>query len=235
MHYHSASELLFCILLIHCIQVNSTTKQLDIRHPNGNIFNVLLGLYKVNPLKSSKVYKAFSEDMLLGRGDKTHIVLNFESDEYAKEQMKTNLHEIEKIIHKKSEKPRNHLEKPEYDINDVSTENFKVDIVLNDKILAKEQLKKSYQDKEEFGSLFGHIGSNEIFDNALPVTKLLPMNRIKFQSRHVSKPKFNEFELIRDDGKFSMPTSTMLEVRDKNQEDSPADLRLDKVPDVVVI
>lgn len=222
----------------HCIHVHTTSRQTRLTNPNGNIFNLLLGLYKVNPLKSSKVYKAFSDDVLLGRGDKTHVVLNFESDEYAKEQMKTNLHEIEKIIHKKSDdKPKSRFEKPEYDINDLSTENFKVDIVLNEKVLAKEQLKKSYQDKEEYGTFFGHIGSNEIYDNGLFTSK--PTSHIKIKSPQMSKPAVNQFESIREDEKLAMNDGmgirTRVEVRDKNQEYSPGDLKLIKVPDVVVI
>ncbi|KAF9408846.1 hypothetical protein HW555_011594 [Spodoptera exigua] len=171
--------------------------------------------------------------MLQGRGNKSHLVLNLESDEYAKEQLKSNLYEIEKVIHTKSVKPHSHFEKPEYDINDISTENFKVDIVLNDKMLSKELMKM--KEKEDFGAIFEHVGSNETYENDVPATKLLPIQDIQYQNPLVLDQAVNEFELISNNGNFKIPTSTLVEVHDNNQEDSSVDLRFDKVPDVVVI
>lgn len=134
-------------------------------------------------MKGSPTFQSFSNNLLLGmgRGYKSRVVLNSESSESVKyKQLKTNLNEIEKMIHTRNKNPAKKFERPAYDLNDVvSTENFEAAFFLNDKMLSKEEFQRTLLDnhnvREDFSSIFDHIGSKEA-DNEMPVTKLLPVN-----------------------------------------------------------
>ncbi|XP_026734452.1 uncharacterized protein LOC113498584 [Trichoplusia ni] len=172
MHYRFVSVIAVTInLMLHSSPSRASNQR---GYKNGNVFNVLLGLYKVNPLRRSQIYRSFSEGVLSGHPERTKVEdMKFESNENKKKKLKSNLNEIEKVIHVKHRKPRKKMGKPEYNIEDVDIENFTVDIMIND-TSSKEKIEVN-PENDNFSGLFAHIGSDEI-DDDLPVTKLLPIN-----------------------------------------------------------
>lgn len=161
------------------------------RGKNGDVFNLLLGLYKLNPLRSSKVYKSFSEHVLSGHYEKkNHDVMHFDSNESAKRRVKIDLNEIEKVIHGKSNRSNKAIRKPEYSVDSVDIENFTVNIVMNNRI--NERFNLNHDDNIDiYSSIFGLMNSNEIEDE-IPVTKLLPVNDSIAETSNPSNRILNE-------------------------------------------
>ncbi|XP_047035861.1 uncharacterized protein LOC124641739 [Helicoverpa zea] len=220
MYYYSVLRLLVSIvMLFSCIHSYLAERHYKRSNANGNVFNLLLGLYKINPLKGSDVYRSFSDKLLLGRSEKAQGY-KANSDEIGKGQLKESLNEIEKIIHLTTKKPSSTFVKPAYDVDDVSTENFKVDIVVNEKYMVKDDMRR-IEDEDDFNSILGHLSSNEVKD--IPVTKLLPVN---------ATSAFEPFYEIVDN---NVPSSDNFEFRDKSLDEAPSDTKIEELPEVIVL
>ncbi|CAB3222913.1 unnamed protein product [Arctia plantaginis] len=146
------------------------------RRDGVDVFNLLLGLYKLNPLKHSKVYSKFAKNVL-APGDITGVLSSSENKNYQKKYQE--LKEIENVIHPLIKKqPKHSLDKPKYDVENVDTEDFRVDLVLPDNI------ETDYKPANKYGGInileeYGIIKSN---DNKMPMnnapnTKFLPVNQ----------------------------------------------------------
>ncbi|CAD0205629.1 unnamed protein product [Chrysodeixis includens] len=187
MHYRFVSVIAVTInLMLHSSLIQASNK-LSNRYATGNVFNLLLGLYKVNPLRTSQVYRSFSEGVLSGHPDRKKVDgMQFESNENNKKKLKLNLKEIEKVIHLKHKKARRVIGKPEYDIEDVDIENFNVDILVNDSYSKEKIEKKLDTDADDFSSYFAHIGSDENNDD-VQVNKLLPASDTTLEIPRISE------------------------------------------------
>lgn len=145
------------------------------RRDGVDVFNLLLGLYKLNPLKHSKVYSKFAKNVL-APGDITDVLSSSENRNYHKKYQE--LKEIENVIHPLIKKQSKHfLDKPEYDVENIDTENFKIDLVLPDKVETDYRPANKYDSVnilEQYG--FTNSKENKIPINA-PNTKLLPVNQ----------------------------------------------------------
>lgn len=127
-------------------------------------FNVLLNLYKMNPLKKSQVYKSFLNGILLpNRGNSA---LNNDSNEsvFTKTKPTLSVKQLENIIN--ASNSNNNIKQPDFDIENINAEKFSIDNINN-------QIESSSR-KEDFNSIFGHLESVE--DDHIPVTKMLPVN-----------------------------------------------------------
>ncbi|XP_046973099.1 uncharacterized protein LOC124539790 [Vanessa cardui] len=71
------------------------------KRSNTDNFNILLSIYKMNPLQRSKVFKTFSNRILLPKPDEQTPELNYNSNESTKKQngTKVKLKPIEEYIH----------------------------------------------------------------------------------------------------------------------------------------
>lgn len=178
--------------------------------------------------------------MGMGRSSQGKLVLNFESGESVKinNQVKMNLNEIEKMIHTKKKKPANHFVKPAYDLDDVSTENFKADLVLDDTVLSKEALQRALLDNhninQDFSALFEHIESNEI-DTDMPVTKLLPVKDTNIRYSQVSNQNEAILNQLTDsNGRSVNHIGTHAEVHDRNTKELFMGNLVEDTRDVIV-
>ncbi|KAJ8709489.1 hypothetical protein PYW08_009493 [Mythimna loreyi] len=240
MYHHSTFALLLAVGLIFNGTHSANTKRKN--NANDNVFNMLLGLYKINPLKTSPVYRSFSTNLLtgMGRGNDDRVVLNSESSESLIEnkQVKTNLNEIEKMIHTKNKKPVNFIERPAYDLNDVvSTENFNAEFVINDKVLSKEALQRTLLDdhnyREDFSSLFDHIGSIEA-DSEMSVTKLLPTKSTIIPYTQVSNQNKAVFGLADKKDISGNQIDSQPKIHDKNSKEIRINNSLGEIVDVII-
>ena len=189
------------------------------------------------------MFQSFSNDLLMGmgQGSKNKLVLNFESGESVKinKQVKMNLNEIENMIHKKNKKQSYHFEKPAYDLDDVSTENFKADLVFDDTVLSKEAVQKALLDnhniREDFSALFEHIGSKEI-DTDAPVTKLLPVNDTIIRYSQMSDRNEAVFsQLTESKGRSVNHIGTQAGMHDRNPNEAQMDNLVESTADVIVL
>ncbi|XP_031763953.2 uncharacterized protein LOC116412812 [Galleria mellonella] len=132
MKYHLTFSLTTELTLLAMVSCNIiiTPKHRNKRSYADN-FNVLLNLYKMNPLKRSNIFKTFSNNMLL-TNRAANATLHFDSNESIREkQMRVdrNLKHIEDIIHvEKSRRPE--INQPDY-IADTSPEIYSNDNVIN--------------------------------------------------------------------------------------------------------
>ncbi|KAJ0170863.1 hypothetical protein K1T71_013635 [Dendrolimus kikuchii] len=136
---------------------------------NTDNFNVLLNLYKMNPLRQSKIYNALFNNILSPRPDTVDRSLNFNLNESTKEkEVKTVLHlkQIEKAIHT----PKGHtkeIKPPDYDVRNVEVEKFNnIQITTPEGMNNVERIMNTIDGDLE--DILGHLDSNEIVD---PVTK----------------------------------------------------------------
>ncbi|RVE43873.1 hypothetical protein evm_011489 [Chilo suppressalis] len=130
-----------------------------------NKFEVLLNLYKINPLRQSKIYKQFSNRMLLpNRVDNPTDVLHFDSNESTRERKartKVNLKQIEEAIHMTQPRHKFKIGPPSYTVHDVVPEKFNGEQVFDISRLHKDKGRKEVT--EVFDNILDHISreSNE--------------------------------------------------------------------------
>ncbi|XP_059050487.1 uncharacterized protein LOC131845440 [Achroia grisella] len=174
MEYHSVfGVILTLVTLITCS--NSATSKYRMKRAYTDNFNILLNLYKMNPLKSSNIFKTFSNNMLLpNRAEESNAIMHFDSNESVREnQMRVdrNLKHIEDIIH--VEKPhRQEISPPDYIVADTSPEIFSNENRIND-IVSDIGHKHVEMKQKKFRSLFADI-ENDKDGNTIFKTKAIP-------------------------------------------------------------
>lgn len=128
--------------------------------PSKN-FNVLLNLYKMNPLKESNIYKSFSQHTLSRGVDENSVPIKLESNEKERERTRINLKQIEQIIHHGIKRPdlqSTEVRNPDYDVNNVDTEKFNIDIF---KIASLKTTTEALRIRVKFNGLFENVESDE--------------------------------------------------------------------------
>ncbi|CAH2097069.1 unnamed protein product [Euphydryas editha] len=151
------------VLLTEITQSRSKSKNNKRKRSNTENFDVLLSIYKMNPLKHSNVYKMFSNRVLLPRPDVHNADLNYNSNESTKKANDTNvkMETTEKTFQTAIYRPLyvdNKMEKfdPEYFIKTIISESYnrtnsdEAEILIN----------RVYHRKEKIGSKTNSNGFN---------------------------------------------------------------------------
>ncbi|XP_028043463.1 uncharacterized protein LOC114252961 [Bombyx mandarina] len=138
-----------------------------VKRTNAENFNALLNLYKINPLKKSKIFRTYADQILLSNKQDTQSgVLNIDSNESTRmKQAKTDLHmkEIDEYIHV-TNFTKTAIANPDFDVQDVAAEKFNLNFDGNQIIEVKNEVKAK---ENSLDNILGHLNSGEI--NARPV------------------------------------------------------------------
>nr|XP_053619886.1 uncharacterized protein LOC128680635 isoform X2 [Plodia interpunctella] len=165
------------------------------KRSHSDNFNVLLGLYKISPLKNSYIYKKFSNHVLLPT--RTADIVHYESHESSIEnrtRLGLNLKHIENIIHATAS-PKNITSGQYYSVENKGPEFF------------TNAMQPSYTleipsqgSDDQFNNIFDHISSNDVETvntKLVPVNVTLPKENIINKNKNIIKnDTVDELDLI---------------------------------------
>lgn len=151
-------------------------------------FGVLLKLYKMNPLRHSKVFNMFSNNILWqNRADSKGIdAMHFDEDESIKEKQmrdELTLKQIQDVIHA-SPSHRRKIARPEFLVDSTVAEKFSSELSL--KNLAKSNLFKPKPDAFRVQDIFGHIIESKEFKDGIPDADRIVNYRIPVTVSHTT-------------------------------------------------
>lgn len=154
-------------IIICSIELNQRPK----RNVDDN-FSVLINLYKMNPLRQSKVFKMFSNKILLpNAGDVPALHLNAnESGREKRMRASKNLKHIEDAIHESRRVARKGPGRLQFEVENTSAEQFTETHYSFAKL-------KEYEQSEmdaSFNNIFDHINESNERTDQIPTTSALP-------------------------------------------------------------